>query len=440
MTPRRFLMGAVAALGAVLLAGVPVRAAGQDGGLSEEILVHDAGTTLSASLGGEARVRYEGYDGAVWGDAPDDGYLWLRLMPLAKVEAGPAAMVVQPIVGYAIGVAGGPGPVDRTGIDLLQGYAELRQPIGEETRTSLRAGRMLIALGSQRLVGTRYGPNIPQPFEGIQASLTRGTIRIDLIHARAVLIGPDDFDDSSQGGRRLRSIYLTAEAVRDVHLDVYWIGYDEAAARIAGQIGAEARNTFGLRFFGERGRFSWNWETIIQRGTFAGRNIHAWSQATETVIAFPGTPLTPQLRLRANIASGDRSATPDSVESFNAMFPMGRYFGELTPLGPRNIVNFNPGLVLVPTQQLQVEFNLAAFWRVSRSDGIYDLAGREIRAAGTAQARHIGNLAEVSLTLDLDNGLSLSGSLGAFTDGKFIRQSGSRGTILMLGTEATLRF
>lgn len=427
-------------LGAVVLVGMAATAAAQDSDIAPQGPIDDASGAVGVSLGGEARVRYEGFDQPAWGDGPDDGYLWLRLMPLAKVEAKPGAIVVQPIIGYAVGVAGGAGPVDSTGIDLLQGYAELHQPLGEYAKVSLRIGRGLIALGSQRLVGTRYGPNTPQPFDGVQISLTRGAGRIDVIDARAVVIGTGDFDDSSKGGRRLRSVYLTAEAAHDVSFDLYWIGYNDAAARFGGLTAAEARDTFGLRLFGARGRVTWNWETMIQRGSFDGRGIRAWSQATETTISFPGARVPAQLRLRANIASGDRAGTAGTIESFNAMFPKGRYFGELTPLGPRNIINVNPGLILAPARGVQVELNLAAFWRASRGDGIYDLAGREIRATGTTRARHIGNLAEASLAFDLDNRLSLTASLGAFADGRFIRQSGSGSTIVMVAGEATYRF
>lgn len=428
------------ALGAVLLTGAAQSAAAQDGEAAPQGPVDDASNAVSFSLGGEARLRYEGFDEPGWGDAPDDGYLWLRLMPLAKVEGAGGAIVVQPIIGHAIGVRGGPGPIDRTGIDLLQAYAELHQPLGEVATASLWAGRRLISLGSERLVGTRYGPNIPQPFDGVQIGLTRGSARIDVIDAHAVVIGTGDFDDSSAGGRHLRSVYFTAEAARDVSFDLYWIGYRDRAARFGEVLATEARDTFGLRLFGARGRVAWNWETMVQRGTLAGRSIRAWSQATETSLSFPHAPVPAQLRLRANIASGDRAGTPGTIESFNAMFPKGRYFGELTPLGPRNIINVNPGLILAPERRVKVEINLAAFWRASRSDGIYDLAGREIRPAGSARARHIGSLAEASLAVDLDKGLSLTASLGAFTDGPFIRQSGSGRTIVMVAGEATYRF
>lgn len=396
MTRARRSAGRACALGAVLLTAAAPPVAAQDGDPAPQAPLDEASGAVSLSLGGEARLRHEGFDEPGWGDAPDDGYLWLRLMPLAKVERSGGAIVVQPIIGHAVGVKGGPGPIDRTGIDLLQAFVELHQPLSENATVSLRAGRKLIALGSERLVGARYGPNIPQPFDSVQISLTRGSAQIDVIDARAVIIETGDFDDSSAGGRRIRSTYLTAEAARGVSFDLYWIGYSNPTARLGGLIGSESRDTIGLRLFGARGRVAWNWETMIQRGTFAGRSIRAWSQATETSLSLPDAPVPAQLRLRANIASGDRAGTNGTIESFNAMFPKGRYFGELTPLGPRNIINVNPGLVLQPEQRVTVELNLAAFWRASRSDGIYDLAGREIRAAGPARARHIGNLAELS--------------------------------------------
>lgn len=402
--------------------------------------VSDAGQAVSFDLSGEIRVRQESYANPAWGNAPDDGFVWLRAIARATVKAGPAQVVVEPIIGHAIGVAGGPGPVDRTGIDMMQAYAEMSLPLGEDTAVSVSAGRELIALGSERLVGKRYGPNIPQPFDTVQVSVRDAHSRLELFDARAVRIGPGNFDDTSSDGRRLKGAYFTVQARQGVSFDLYWIGYRDLAARFAATTGEERRDTFGLRMFGQWQRLSWNWETMVQRGRFAGRDIRAWSQATETSVDFPGTPMAPRLRFRANIASGDKAASSDRVESFNAMFPKGRYFGELTPLGPRNIVNLNPGVILKPARRLQLELNVAAFWRASQTDGIYDLAGRELLGPGAVRARHIGNLIEASIGFDREDGLSLAASIGVFTAGKFTQQSGADRTIMMVGGEATQRF
>ena len=229
-------------------------------------LAQDGPEAVSTSVTGEARLRHEAYARPEWGNAPDDGYLWLRVIPMVKAEAGPVGVVVQPILAYARGVAGGAGPVDRTGIDLAQAYADLTLPLDDRTRFGVRAGRALIALGSERLVGKRYGPNVPQPFDGLQVHLARGAARLDLLHVWATEIGPGDFDDGSVRRRRLRSVYLTMEPAPNVHFDFYWIGYADRAARFGGIGGREERDTFGLRLFGQRGRLAWNWETMIQRG------------------------------------------------------------------------------------------------------------------------------------------------------------------------------
>lgn len=395
---------------------------------------------ITIDIAGEARLRFESYANPQWGDAPDDSFLWLRTIARVSVEAGPVRVVVKPMIGHAIGVAGGAGPVDRTGIDLVQAFVEWRLPLAEGTQFSVIGGRNLIALGSERLVSTRYGPNVPQPFDGLQLSITRRKAQLQLIDARAVEIGPGDFDDSSAEGRQLQSVYLTLDAAQYVSFDLYWIGYRDSMASLAGTSGEEQRDTFGLRMSGQRGRLSWNWETMVQRGRFAGRGIRAWSQATETSLDFPDVAMAPRLRLRANIASGDKAATGDRVETFNAMFPKGRYFGELTPLGPRNIINVNPGVTLKPARRVELELNLAAFWRASLSDGIYDLAGRELRGGGASRAGNIGNLIEASIGFDGEDGLSLAASLGVFIAGQFTRESGSGRTIIMAGGEATLRF
>lgn len=400
----------------------------------------DPDAALVVTLSAEARLRYESFADPAWGDDADDGYLWLRLIPSAKVEAGAASVFVQPILGYAKGVAGGPGPVDATGIDLLQAHADYSLDLSPGTRLHFGGGRALIGLGSERLIGRRYGPNIPQPFDGATLRLERGAVRLDAVAVDAVDIGPGDFDDRSDGRRRLRTLYFTTPIATGFNADLYWIGYRQRGARLGNAVGTEQRDTFGLRLFGTRGRLGWNWETMIQRGSFAGQRIAAWSQASETTIALSEEGLIRQLRLRANYASGDRAATGERLESFNAMFPKGRYFGELTPLGPRNIVNFNPAIVLQPSRALQVEFNTAVFWRASRTDGIYDLAGREIRSAGTTRARHVGNLVEANVSLELEDGFNVAASVGAFTAGQFVRQSGSSNTIQMFALEATVAF
>lgn len=385
--------------------------------------------------------RFEGFEDNLWGDppAPDDGYLWLRVMPHADLHASAARVFVQAIAGYARGVGAGKGPADETGIDLLQGFADIRVPLGGDGSLTVRGGRELVALGSERLVGIRYGPNIPQPFDGVRAIVDRGPISIGAFHLRPVTVGGGDFDDRTSKTRRLDGVYATIAPATDTGIDAYWLGYENEDARFADRTGRETRDTFGVRFFGKRGDLGWNWEAMLQRGHFDGDRIRAWSLATETAWSFPHAPLKPRLRLRANIASGDRDPADRRLGTFNALFPKGKYFGELSPIGPRNIVNFHPGVDFDLGQGVTVELAAARFWRESRGDGIYDIPGGLIRPSGGSDARHIGDQVEISAGWQGNALLSFTASLSAFRPGPYIRDTGPARTIHMVGAEATLK-
>ena len=178
---------------------------------------------------------------------------------------------------------------------------------------------------------------------------------------------------------------------------------------------------------------------MLQRGHFGGQPIRAWSLATETAWSLRAAPLKLRLRLRANIASGDRDATDDRLGTFNALFPKGKYFGELSPIGPRNIVNVHPSVDFDLGKGITVELVAARFWRESRGDGIYDIPGNLIRPAGGSDARHIGDQIEISAGWQASTLLSFSASLSAFRPGAFIRDTGPARTIHMVGAEAMLK-
>lgn len=419
-----------------------LREAERDGWRDLKYLPLDGDREVYFTFGGEARARFEGFDDNLWGDppAPDDGYLWLRVMPHADFHAGPARVFVQGIASYARGVGAGKGPADETGIDLLQGFADVRLDLGENSSVTLRGGRELMALGSERLVGIRYGPNIPQAFDGFRAIATHGTVRIDAFHLRPVAIGGGGFDDATSKTRRLDGVYTTITPAPGVGIDAYWMSYENEQARFTARVGRESRDTFGVRLFGKRDAIGWNWEAMLQRGHFDGDPIRSWSIATETAWSFLQAPFEPRLRLRANIASGDRDPSDGKLGTFNALFPKGKYFGELSPIGPRNIVNVHPSVDFDLGAGVTVELAAAAFWRASRGDGIYDVPGQLIRPAGGGIARHIGDQAEISAGWQASEILSFAASLSAFRPGNFVRDTGPARTIRMVGAEAMLKF
>ncbi|PXA97665.1 hypothetical protein DMC47_12450 [Nostoc sp. 3335mG] len=402
----------------------------------------DADGDVRLTLGAEARARFEAFRDNLWGQppAPDDGYLWLRFMPLADLRAGPVRAFIQGIAARANGVGAGAGPADTTGIDVLQAFADVRLPLGSRATVTLRGGRELVALGSERLVGLRYGPNVPQAFDGLRGMLDIGSARIEAFDFRPVAVGPGNFDDRSSPTRALHGVYATLPLAAGAKADLYWLRYENKLARFHEVTGQERRDTFGVRLWGRSGALAWNWEAMLQRGRFEGEPIRAWSIASETSYAWPQLRFAPRLRLRANIASGDHDPADHVLGTFNAMFPKGKYFGELSPIGPRNIVNLHPSLDFDLGGGVTAEIVGIAYWLASRGDGIYDVPGQLIRSAGTSRARHIGNQLEASVSWQATTTLSFSASASLFSAGRFLRETGPANPIHMIAGEAMLRF
>lgn len=384
------------------------------------------------ATGIELRARTESYRNNLWGgaQAPDDSYLWLRALPYADLHVGKARAFVQPILAYAVSVAPSASPIDQTRADLLQGFGEV--DLGPVT---LRAGRQMLSLGTERLVGTRYGPNVPLAFDGVRGDITVGRVKISLLAMKPVQPGPGSFDDATSDAKSLWGAYAVLPG-----LDLYYLGYRNHLAQFDGQTGREVRHSIGLRSYGARGAWHWNIEGVAQFGQFDRQRIAAWTLGTEAGRRFPALPLSPDATLRVNVVSGDGKAGDGKLGTFNALFPKGKYFGELSPVGPTNIISVNPRVSGTLGDGMSVSLAAMAYWRYSPADGVYDIPGNLIRAAGESRARFIGKQAEATFAWQATPEWELSSSLSAFAPGAVLRETGPAKTIMMVGLESNFRF
>jgi hypothetical protein len=392
------------------------------------------------TTGLELRIRNENYHGN-WTnpDAPDNGYLWVRAMPYADLHVGQVRAFVQPIIAYAAGVRPAAGPIDQTRTDLLQAFADISFDVGDGATLRLRAGREMMGLGTERLVGTRYGPNVPLAFDGGRAILHDGRLTVNSFYLMPVEPGPGTFDDATSSSRALWGVYATRTLGR-AGVDLYYLGYRNDHASFEQGQGHELRHTIGARLFGKSGGWHWNLEGMGQFGRFAGGSIGAWSIASELGHGFATLPLKPDLTVRFNVASGDKSARDHKLGTFNALFPKGKYFGELSPVGPYNLVNLQPVVAFDLGGGVSASLMGAAYWRQSTGDGVYDIPGHLLRASGGSTARFVGKEAEASVEWRATAELTLGASLSYFRSGAFLRETGFARTIRMTGLEANFRF
>jgi hypothetical protein len=331
---------------------------------------------------------------------------------------------------------------------VLQAFADVRLPLKRDDRAALtlRPGRQLLTYGSGRLIDIRYGPNVLQTFDAAKAFIEMDGWRFDAFYARPVDHRPGEFDDRTDDRQSLWSLYGTLNPRgAPLGLDLYYIGYLNSAAVFAERTGRELRHTLGARLFGEARGWDWNVEFIYQFGAFdaggADGAISAWSVASDTGYTFDDLPLRPRLALRADIISGDRDPNDPDVQTFNPLFPKGKYFGELSPIGPSNLIHVNPYVALRLTERLRLSGNLAFYWRESDDDGVYALGGMDLlRADSGSRSRYVGTQAELLLEYQVGRHVSAATSYSIFTAGPFIQETGADETIHFVAFELMYRF
>lgn len=394
------------------------------------------------TTGIEARSRYESYQNVNWGAWPDDDYVWNRLMPYADLHVGKVRFFAMPILTDISGTDRAKSPADTTGVDMLQAFVDVEIALPDEASLRLSAGRKLVSLGSGRFIDRRYGTGVPLPFDGVEAVLTGRTRQVTGFYLQPVDTRAGDFNDRRSRSKEIWGLYATQwlGTNRSLGVDVYYIGLRDRNAIFDQGAGRQLAHTFGTRFFGDNGAFYWNAEGAYQRGTFAGHRSEAWGVGMEAGYRLRDAPLVPQFALTADAVSGDGNPDNGRLGALNALFPNGKYFGALSPIGPRNLLHLRPSATIHPHRNVAVSLTGVAYWRQSTRDGIYAIPGLLVRSGTGTDARFIGKQVELAASWQATPNLNLAGSLSAFDPGPFIRDTGPARTIRMAGAQTTFRF
>jgi hypothetical protein len=280
-------------------------------------------------------------------------------------------------------------------------------------------------------------------FDAGVASIRADPWRIDALYARPVRNRVESFNDRFDENRSVWSLYATRrldEIGPASGLDLYYIGYRNDDAEFNQGTGEELRHTLGSRFFGKAHDWDWNFEGTFQFGRFDSGNIRAWSIASDTGYTFTDVTFSPRVGLRANIISGDRSPNDSNLQTFNPLFPKGKYFGEIGLVGPSNLINLHPNLTLHLNDQWTLSGGAVFYWRESLGDGIYDTGGDIVRASGGSRARYIGMQADLVLGWEPVRWFSAELAYSVFAPGEFIEDTGPSKIAHFVGFETAVKF
>ena len=381
------------------------------------------------SFGGEIREQAEYYDYPSWGaQTPHNGYLLQRYMLHADLRLGSRVRFFgQFKSGIERGRKGGARPIDVDKFDLHQAFIDVVMWRKDKESLSLRAGRQEMAYGASRLVSFREGPNVRQSFDGVRATLQKSDWKIDAFVVKPVETNRGYFDDAWENGRTFWGIYAVRplKIIPKAHVDLYYFGLDRKASRFQQGTGREQRQTVGARVWGANKNWDHDNEFVLQFGKFGARDIRAWEFSTNNGYTFVSALFHPRIGIGTGVASGDRNPNDRKVNTFNALFPTGSYFGKADLVGPYNVIAVRPSIEFTLRENIKFTPDYEFFWRESAKDGIYGLSGNLIRSSGISGARYIGSHLNLDFEWKVNRNLTFNAVYLHFFSGRFLRETGA---------------
>ena len=395
------------------------------------------------SLGLETRLRYELLTNPNWGNLPEDsdGYLWTRILPFLELqnEEVPLRLFTQLNLAYSADVDPEPGSVDEDRADFLQLFVDLGDPYAEDGHR-LRMGRQVLALGSQRLVGTRYGVNVIQSFDSAELTLVGEEVSTRLLYARPTRFQLGAFDNEPSNLQQLWGAYSTLAVDDYSGMDAYYLGFLDEQAVFQQIAGREVRHSLGVRYFGEVDAWTWNLEGVVQFGSIDAADIAAWTASFNVARVLERLPQKPVFDLKFDLISGDDDTADGTVETFNPLFPSLKYFGESGVIAPYNLIDLHPTITVPLGERFALSGNIDFLWRFSTDDALYGPGGQILRDGSLSSSRYVATQYELSLETELAPGLSTFVSWTTLPPGDFIRESGRSDTIHFAAVEALWAF
>jgi hypothetical protein len=378
------------------------------------------------TLGGELRERFEGNHDANFGiGTRDDSYWMQRVTLLGDLHLSERVRIfVEGISGVVAGESLPAPAVTKDPIDLQFAFLDVIPYLTDDERLTLRVGRFGLSLGSGRLVATRAAPNIPFKFDGFEAIYAHPFFHVTAFLTRPVIEYTDKFD-SADYSTEFWGFYST-HWFDDSHasgVDVYYLGIAREHGQYAEGRGNEHRHSFGSRWFGERNRWDWNAEAVIQTGDFGNKTILAWTASLDAGHTWDAS-WEPRFGLKADIASGDSNPNNGQQGTFDALYFKSGYFNDASLIRPQNIIDVHPNFSAELTKSISVDGGADVFWRYSRNDAVYAVPGFVAVPALKTESAYVGTALDINVEWHVQRHLSLLASFVHFCSGNYIQAAG----------------
>ena len=391
------------------------------------------------SLGGELRYQYFNIKNEDWGDAPldRDGYTLSRHLFHADFHSGSNFRLFLQLQGSSANGRVNPNPIENNPLDLHQAFVDFKFIPG----LNFRAGRQELSYGSQRLIAVRELPNSRSAFDGLKLMWNAGEMKSDVFYSHPVMNRKGNFDDHFNQDSKFWGSYTVMSNIPLVkNIDLYYLGLWKRNAVFDDGSGEEIRHSAGIRIWKNKGSLRYDFEGIYQFGKLEKQDISAWTVSSNTSYRLYTLKYRPTFGLKTEIISGNKTYDDGKIETFNALFPRGAYFGLAALIGPSNLMDIHPYVNFEISKKLNLSFDYDAFWRFSKNDGLYAANTQLIYSGSNRPERYIGSQLGMELAYQYSDMLFFKIEGTWFQSGKFINESGSGKDIAMGGITTQFKF
>lgn len=388
------------------------------------------------TIGGELRLRPEGYINfgpftPVRIGSNNDGYVLLRAR--LNFDAKPVEhlrIFVQPQFARSFGDSN--STIASTGlpanqIDLHQGFMEFDKIANAPV--AFKAGRMELAYGDQRLVGSLDWNNFGRNFDGGKMRIGNVTHWIDGFWTFTRRSGPNQY---------FSALYAHWNPGDWLTLEPYTLYLYDGGTGIAG--GNVNNVTLGVRAVGKLGNWGYNVEVPIQVGKSGAEKLFTSAAIAHVDYTF-SAKLKPMLAGEFSYASGDSTPGVGTVKTFNQLFPtFHAKHGNMDLVGWQNIYDAKGHASLRPSEKTKVQLEYHAFWLPEPADGLYAASGAKVRAGAAGAGSFVGQEVDLEAFWNWNKFATFQVGYSIFTGGAFLKDTGTSSLAHWGYVQATTRF
>ena len=378
------------------------------------------------TLSGEARLRYDRYGNAQLVEGSDFHQGLFRGVLGADLALGRGVRVYGEVAtGQVEGRRHSATANFQNQASLQQLFADVRTYAGT-TLIGAIVGRQEFSDGPRQLISLSDGPNIHRTWNGTRVYVHDGKAKWGAFDLRVTRQQRGAFDEEVNRAEKLRglnaSILVSASGAPDIYWDPFWLHTENPSLRSGGQVGLDARDTFGMRLWGRRGDVRFDWTVAHQRGSYIDRDVDALGLFTVQSLPLSTAGWKPRLTARVDVASGGAYRT-GTLRGFNQLYASSSYLGEGQFLSLSNLLMFAPGVAFAPTPRtaFSVEYGFAR--RLKEDDAVYAGGMRAYPGTQNVPGHQIGSLFRATSSWKASEHLSLFLNVERLVPGKVLRRA-----------------